>query len=304
MALGGKESGEPLSSEDMTLLEAVAAQVATAIENGRLYQQLQRKADELNRKRELQRERRRVAAGRPAGGRPRRARGALEPGDGADLRRAARRGRRPSARRAVRRASSSRAARAWRARGGPAENGRRSTACRSCRGTPTAARKRLVNVAEAPLRDVDGRTRRHDRHPRGHHLARAARGAAADLREDGVDRPARGRRRARGQHAADRHLELHADAARAGRSGRSADEAAREDRAADLPRRQDRQQPAEPVAAARRPTRPGRPARRHQRRAVAARAPVPHGERPGAQGPAGRGADRPRRSSTSCSRCS
>ena len=51
MALGGKESGEPLNSEDMGLLEAVAGQVATAFENGRLYHQLQRKAAELDRER-------------------------------------------------------------------------------------------------------------------------------------------------------------------------------------------------------------------------------------------------------------
>jgi two-component system, NtrC family, sensor kinase len=53
MALGGKESGEPLSSEDMALLSAVAGQVATALENGRLYQQLQGKMDELNRLRQF-----------------------------------------------------------------------------------------------------------------------------------------------------------------------------------------------------------------------------------------------------------
>jgi two-component system NtrC family sensor kinase len=49
LALGGKESGEPLNSEDMGLVEAVAAQVATALENGRLYHQLHRKAEELDR---------------------------------------------------------------------------------------------------------------------------------------------------------------------------------------------------------------------------------------------------------------
>jgi two-component system, NtrC family, sensor kinase len=49
MSLGGKESGEPLNSEDMGLVEAVAAQVATALENGRLYHQLHRKAEELDR---------------------------------------------------------------------------------------------------------------------------------------------------------------------------------------------------------------------------------------------------------------
>jgi PAS domain S-box-containing protein len=51
MALGGKESGEPLNSEDMGLIEAVAGQVATALENGRLYYQLHRKAGELDRER-------------------------------------------------------------------------------------------------------------------------------------------------------------------------------------------------------------------------------------------------------------
>ena len=48
MALGRKR-GEPLSSEDMALLSAVAAQAATALENGRLYRQLRVKADELER---------------------------------------------------------------------------------------------------------------------------------------------------------------------------------------------------------------------------------------------------------------
>ena len=51
MALGRKGSGEPLSSEDMELLAAVAGQVATALENGRLYSQLQVKARELDRMR-------------------------------------------------------------------------------------------------------------------------------------------------------------------------------------------------------------------------------------------------------------
>ena len=53
LALGGRASGEPLSSEDMTLLNAVASQVATAIENGRLYTQLQVKAAEVDRIREF-----------------------------------------------------------------------------------------------------------------------------------------------------------------------------------------------------------------------------------------------------------
>ena len=53
MALGRKASSEPLSSEDMALLAAVAAQAATALENGRLYRQLHVKADELDRLREF-----------------------------------------------------------------------------------------------------------------------------------------------------------------------------------------------------------------------------------------------------------
>ena len=53
MALGRKGTTEPLSSEDMALLAAVAAQAATALENGRLYRQLRVKADELDRMREF-----------------------------------------------------------------------------------------------------------------------------------------------------------------------------------------------------------------------------------------------------------
>ena len=53
MALGRKASAEPLSSEDMALLAAVAAQAATALENGRLYRQLRMKADELDHMREF-----------------------------------------------------------------------------------------------------------------------------------------------------------------------------------------------------------------------------------------------------------
>ena len=53
LALGRKDSGEPLNSEDMALLAAVAGQVATALENGRLYRQLHSKAVELDRLREF-----------------------------------------------------------------------------------------------------------------------------------------------------------------------------------------------------------------------------------------------------------
>ena len=53
LALGRKESDEPFNSEDLALLTAVAGQVATAIENGRLYRQLHLKAQELGRMREF-----------------------------------------------------------------------------------------------------------------------------------------------------------------------------------------------------------------------------------------------------------
>jgi two-component system, NtrC family, sensor kinase len=53
LALGRKESGEPLNSEDVALLAAVAGQAATALENGRLYQQLSLKANELERLRQF-----------------------------------------------------------------------------------------------------------------------------------------------------------------------------------------------------------------------------------------------------------
>ncbi|MCX6549499.1 MAG: ATP-binding protein [Acidobacteria bacterium] len=53
LALGRKERGEPLSSEDMALVVAVAAQVATALENGRLYQQLRAQADQVERMRQF-----------------------------------------------------------------------------------------------------------------------------------------------------------------------------------------------------------------------------------------------------------
>ena len=49
LALGRKSSGEPLHSEDTALLSAVAGQIATALENARLYRQLHVKAIELDR---------------------------------------------------------------------------------------------------------------------------------------------------------------------------------------------------------------------------------------------------------------
>jgi PAS domain S-box-containing protein len=51
LAVGRKGTGEPLNSEDMGLLAAVAGQIATAVENARLYRQLHVKAVELDRMR-------------------------------------------------------------------------------------------------------------------------------------------------------------------------------------------------------------------------------------------------------------
>jgi two-component system NtrC family sensor kinase len=53
LAVGQRGQGEPLSSEDMGLLSAVGSHVATALENGRLYRQLQLKAGELQRLQEF-----------------------------------------------------------------------------------------------------------------------------------------------------------------------------------------------------------------------------------------------------------
>jgi two-component system NtrC family sensor kinase len=53
LALGQRSQGEPLSSEDIALLSAVGSHVATALENGRLYRQLQVKASELQRLQEF-----------------------------------------------------------------------------------------------------------------------------------------------------------------------------------------------------------------------------------------------------------
>jgi PAS domain S-box-containing protein len=53
LALGRKDNEGSFNSEDLALLTAVAGQVATAIENGRLYRQLHLKAEELGRMREF-----------------------------------------------------------------------------------------------------------------------------------------------------------------------------------------------------------------------------------------------------------
>ena len=207
MALGRRATADPLSSEDMALLSAVAAQAATALENGRLYRQLRMKADELERMREF-------------------SENILESlNDGLAVvnreNRVVRWNRRLEELYGVRHedAVGRRLGELFDPMFMEVLGSRRE----AVEGTafyrvplPTrhdTSRRLLVNVATTPLRDSDGADRRNDPGHRGHLQPRAARGAAADLREDGVDRPARRRRGARGQHAAHRHLELHADAA-------------------------------------------------------------------------------------------
>ncbi|HUF48688.1 MAG TPA: ATP-binding protein [Vicinamibacterales bacterium] len=53
LAAGRRPQQEPLSSEDLALLASVAGQAATALENARLYGQLQGKADEIERLRQF-----------------------------------------------------------------------------------------------------------------------------------------------------------------------------------------------------------------------------------------------------------
>ncbi|HUL73481.1 MAG TPA: ATP-binding protein [Vicinamibacterales bacterium] len=53
LAVGRRPQGEPLSSEDIALLGAVAGQAATALENARLYGQLSVKAAEIERLRQF-----------------------------------------------------------------------------------------------------------------------------------------------------------------------------------------------------------------------------------------------------------
>ncbi|MEZ5419010.1 MAG: ATP-binding protein, partial [Vicinamibacterales bacterium] len=49
LALGRRDNGEPMTSDDVALLTAMAGQVATAVENARLYRELHLKAAEFDR---------------------------------------------------------------------------------------------------------------------------------------------------------------------------------------------------------------------------------------------------------------
>jgi PAS domain S-box-containing protein len=213
LALGRKHSNEPLSSEDMALLAAVAAQMATALENARLYRQLHVKAIELDRLRAFNEN---ILESLDNGllvvdlhDKVVRWNTALETLYGVS--------RSAAAGRAIDDLFDGPCVEAIRAARRDSPTGRvLSRVPLHCRGAKVG-RTLIVNCAVGAAqnrRDRRRRPRGHRRHPRGRDLTRAVRRAAADFREDGLDRPARRRRGARGQHAAHGHLELHADAAR------------------------------------------------------------------------------------------
>ena len=137
LALGRKNSGEPLHSEDMALLSAVAGQIATALENARLYRQLHVKATELDRLRCIQREHSRVAGRRPARSRPGGSDRLVEQGPRAAVRRAACLGGGPAAPRRLRRPGGRSDLRR------PARHARTEPSCRASR-SPAAATKAIA----------------------------------------------------------------------------------------------------------------------------------------------------------------
>ena len=261
LALGRKDFDEAFNSEDLALLTAVAGQVATAIENGRLYRQLHLKAEELGRMREFNEN---ILESLDDGlvvfdvdERIVRWNHALESFYG------------------VRRADAIdrpmeevfdapfvealRAARREDPRGATLFkvplSGRRSNAEGDAPAGLAPADQRDGRPAPEP--DGPRRSGRDHSVDREHHRAGPAGGTAADFGKDGVHRPAGGGRGARGQYAAHRHLQLRADAARGRGPERSQDGAAREDRESDVPGGEDRQRPAHVVASRAPPTASG-----------------------------------------------
>ncbi len=122
----------------------------------------------------------------------------------------------------------------------------RSSARHDAVPRPVVARsRRSARVAGEPGDRAAPATRpsggRLDSGHRRRHRSREPGRAVAAVREDGGDRIARRRRRARGEYASHRNLEFHAAPARAIGGRGSAARAAREDRAADVPGSQDRQ---------------------------------------------------------------
>ena len=154
IALGRRPQGEPLSSEDMALLGAVAGQAATALENARLYGQLSVKADEIERLRQFGDS---VVESLSDGldrRRSRRSRAALEPARGGRSRDSS-----AAARSAVvsARCSRSRSSRRCSRCGGSRRSAaRRCTACRSGPGHGDERKTLLVNLAVAPFQTPEG----------------------------------------------------------------------------------------------------------------------------------------------------
>ena len=300
MALGRKASTEPLEQRGHGAAAAVAAQAATALENGRLYRQLRVKADELERMREfsenileslndglavVDRDDRVVRWNRR-----------LEELYGVRHEEAVGRRARRDLRRRV-------PARCCAARGASRRKARRSTAFRWRRGTSRRAGCSSTS-ATTPLRDSDGAIAGtivivediSARVQLEEQLQISEKMASIGLLAAGV------------AHEVNTPLTGISSFTQMLLEGAEPDDpktqGAREDRAADVPRREDRQRPAEPRAAGAGRQRPVRHQRRHQRRAVAARAPVADRPHPGAQGARARRRRSCRASSTSCSRCS
>ena len=252
LALGRRDSGEPLSSEDMALLTAVAGQAATAIENGRLYRQLHLKASELDRLRAFNEN---ILESLDDGllvvgldDRVIRWNQALERLYGIAARR--RRSGRPLDR-AVRRARSSKLLRA--ARRDTPEGTPLFRVPLDARGARDGQRL-LVNVTTVPLQAMAGGRDRPARSSssRTSPSARSSKSSCASRR--------RWRRSACSPPAWRTRSTRRSPASRATRRCCSSrpipadprTHAAREDREADLPRRAHRQRAAEPVAARRR----------------------------------------------------
>ena len=287
LGVGRKDGFDPLNSEEVDLLQALAGQAATAFMNGRLYRSLREKADELQRLTEYNEN---ILESMDSGilvldldGRVARWNRAMESLYGQ---------RREEVARAARSTRSSRR-RSW-----------RRCAAAWCSGDheeiahiyklhlPTAdGRSLMVNVSVAPfqvgsgercgtiliLEDVTARVRLEEQLQHSEKMASIGLLAAGVAHE--VNTPLTG---------ISSYTQMLREQVPGNGPGGAA---AREDREADLPRRQDHQQPAELLALRQRRAGVARREQARARRALAARAPARQGAHQGAQG-AGRGACR------------
>ena len=204
LAVGRREGLDPLNSEEVDSLEALAAQAATAFSNGRLFRSLAEKARSCGGSRSTTRTSSRAST--------------------------------PASWCSTSRAVSSGGTAPWRRSRALAAGGRSAgaledvfpeTFLEALRGAlvlgdheeiahiyklhlPSAdGRSLMVNVSVAPFQAAPGERARHHPHPRRRDRPRAPRGAAAALGEDGLGRAPRRRRRPRGEHTPRRHLLLH-----------------------------------------------------------------------------------------------